>query len=112
MQRAADLIGFKMLLQFVAARVPHDIQMPGTLGVISFAWKPQWSVTEQFTISLSHSTALQAPGRQMLKLHAKHGPLDTLHAIIIADFVVIVPAGGAMVPQRPRARGECSVARQ
>jgi len=39
MQGAADLIGFEMLLEFLAAGVAHDIEMVGAFGEVGFAWQ-------------------------------------------------------------------------
>src|SRR5208282_2908404 len=64
---------------------------------------------QQFIVAVRHAAALARPSLQMLELYAEHRALNAFHAVVEADFVVIVTLRGAVFSQRPGARGERGV---
>ena len=89
-QRATDLIGFQMLLEFIAAGVAHGVNVINAFGVVRLARELQGGVGEQFMIPVGHAPALARPVVQMLQFDIEHRALNAFHAIIKADFVVVI----------------------
>src|SRR5579864_8220642 len=55
------------------------------------------------------ATALASPAFEVRQFHTQHGALHAFHAIIEADFVVIIAAGRTVLAQRAGPRGESGV---
>ena len=60
---------------------------------------------------MRHAAAFVRPFCQMLQFHAQHRALNAFHAIIVADFVVIIAHGRAVLAQRTGALGKGGVVR-
>ena len=60
----------------------------------------QRGIGQQFSVTLRHAAAFIRPILQMLQFHAKHGTLNSLHAVIVSDLVVIVARAGTVFTQR------------
>ena len=111
MQRAADAVGFEMFLQLVALRMTHHVEMPDAFAPTGFLGQLQRRVVQQFVIAMRDTAATGGPVRQVLELYAEDGALDSFHAVIEADFVVVVALSGAVLSQGASARGQCAVIR-
>src|SRR5215831_16423289 len=80
--------------------------MPGVFGIRGFAWKPKRGSGEEFVVTASHAATSASPVVEVLQFDAEHGALKAFHAVVVADFVVIIAFGGAVFAQRLCAAGE------
>src|SRR5881628_2412316 len=106
MQGAADAIGFKMLLQFVATSMPNDIKMISTFGISGLARQLKRSFSEKFVITMRDATTLARPFFKILQLNPKNGSLHSFHAVIEAHLIMIIALRGAMLPERFSSSGK------
>ena len=99
MEGTADLVGLEMLFQIVAARMADDVKVINAFGVAGFLWQLKRSVSKQFVIAMSDASAFAGPVIKVLEFDAEHRALDAFHAIIVADFVVVIADTGAVFAQ-------------
>src|ERR1051326_8412618 len=90
MQRAADVILLEPFLEFVAPWVAHHIEVPGAFSIVGLEGQPERYAFEQLVVTMSYAATLLSPLVQVLKFDSKHGALDSFHAVIVADLVVII----------------------
>src|SRR5258705_8021377 len=60
---------------------------------------------------MCNATALAGPMIEVLQFDSEHSALDALHAIVVADFLVIIAFTRAMFAQRPGAGSQISIVR-
>src|SRR5687767_10186395 len=80
--------------------MPHHIQMPCTFHLSAFGGKLQRRILQKFLVFAGHSASTLSPGFKMLQLNSEDGPLDSLHPIIISDFIVVISNLGTVFAQR------------
>src|SRR5260221_10935057 len=85
------------------------IEMPRALSVSRFDWQTKRRINEQLGVATRDTAAAFLPIRQMLQLHAEHRALNSLHAIVVADFVVVITLRRTVFTQRAGAGGERGV---
>ena len=98
MQGRAHALGREMVAQSVARRVPCHVEMPRALDAGGLNRQPQRRAGEQFVVAQGDAATGRVPRRQVLQLHAEHGALDALHAVIVAHFVMEVAFRRTVLP--------------
>ena len=86
----ANLIGLQMLRQFIPPRMTNHVEMPGALNALSFGGQRQLSARQQLGISTCDAATGFRPLVKTLELHPERGGGNALHAIVEADFVVMI----------------------
>src|SRR3954468_14835158 len=109
MQGAANAIGFKMLLQFVAPRMPNNVKVISTLGVSRLTRQLERCFSKKFVITMRDATTLASPFFQILQFHPENGSLHSFHAVIKADLIMILALRGTVLAERFRSGGKCRV---
>ena len=111
MDGVADAMGVQERLQLVAARMAHHVEMPRALRVRRLLRQAQRRVRQQFLVPARHAAALVRPLLEILELHAQHRALHAFEPVIVADLVVMIAHGGAVLAQGLRAGRERGVVR-
>src|SRR5258707_8163565 len=97
MQSAANAVCLEIFFQLSTPWVPHHVHMPDTFRVIRLRGQFERSFCKQLMVSFGNTTPLARPSTQEPKLYSKGRALDPFHSIIEAYFIVIVPAGRAVI---------------
>src|SRR5262249_17738377 len=90
MKSATNSARVQMFLQLIAARMSHHVKMPGALRVSRLAWKLQRRVRKELCVNLCNCAPAFRPLREMFELYTQHRALNAFHAVVEADFIMII----------------------
>ena len=87
----------------------HDVEVPDAFGKAGLLRQLQGRSGEQLGVAAGNALAALGPFIQMFEFDTEHGALNAFHAIIVADFIMVVADGGAVFAQGTGAGGEVGV---
>src|SRR2546421_11916838 len=81
-----------------------DVEVISAFGIRRFDGQLERGFGKQFVVTMGNAPAFTGPFLQMAQFDSEDGTLDTFHAIVEADFLMIVALAGAVFAQSSGAR--------